>query len=239
VNEQIVKFGAEPVALSAGDMLRVGGCSLPVRLSRNPRARRYILRLKGAEVHVTIPRGGSKEFARSFAVKHLPWLEKQYERLRAQPPPSSDAPIYFRGVPLPLKWDRETGAACLGELSFSCFEEAHLRGGARLTLQSLARHELPPRVRHFVSVYGLDVDRIQVRDQKSRWGSCSARRSISLNWRLVQTPDSVRDYVILHELMHLKEMSHSPRFWRLVENVCPGFREARSWLRLYGARLGV
>ena len=70
-----------------------------------------------------------------------------------------------------------------------------------------------------------------VRNQRSRWGSCSRRGTISLNWRLVQTPDLVRDYIIHHELMHLREMNHSARFWARVEEVCPGWREAERWLK--------
>jgi len=72
-----------------------------------------------------------------------------------------------------------------------------------------------------------------VRSQKSRWGSCSRRGTISLNWRLIQTPDFVRDYIILHELAHLREMNHSPRFWRAVIEFCPGYRDAERWLRAH------
>jgi predicted metal-dependent hydrolase len=69
--------------------------------------------------------------------------------------------------------------------------------------------------------------------ERARWGSCSRTGHICLNWRLVQMPDSVRDYVILHELMHLKRMDHSPKFWNLVLQACPDFRDARAWLRAY------
>src|SRR5438067_312828 len=81
--------------------------------------------------------------------------------------------------------------------------------------------EFPPRVMELAALCDLRIQRVTVRDQKSRWGSCSRRATISLNWRLIQTPDFVRDYVILHELMHLREMNHSRRFWRHVQNVCP------------------
>jgi len=77
----------------------------------------------------------------------------------------------------------------------------------------------------------LDVRRVSVRNQRTRWGSCSRRGTISLNWRLLQAPPSVRDYIILHELMHLREMNHSPRFWRQVESVCPDFLQAERWLK--------
>ena len=76
-----------------------------------------------------------------------------------------------------------------------------------------------------------------MRNQRSRWGSCSRRGTISLNWRLVQTPAYVRDYLVLHELAHLKEMNHSRRFWREVERLCPGFREAERWLKQHASLL--
>jgi len=81
------------------------------------------------------------------------------------------------------------------------------------------------------------VRRITVRNQRSRWGSCSRRGTISLNWRLVQTPVFVRDYLVLHELAHLKEMNHSRRFWDEVARLCPGFREAERWLKQHSRLL--
>jgi predicted metal-dependent hydrolase len=74
------------------------------------------------------------------------------------------------------------------------------------------------------------VRRISIRNQRSRWGSCSRRGTISLNWRLIQAPPAVRDYLILHELAHFREMNHSQRFWREVARLCPQFAEAERWL---------
>ena len=104
-------------------------------------------------------------------------------------------------------------------------------------LWGLARQELPPRVLELARVHGLTVTRVTVRNQRSRWGSCSRRGTISLNWRLLQAPATVRDYVILHELMHLREPNHSAAFWRLVAQVCPEYRPARQWLREHGVLL--
>ena len=77
-----------------------------------------------------------------------------------------------------------------------------------------------------------------VRNQRSRWGSCSRRGTISLNWRLIQAPVFVRDYLILHELAHLKEMNHSRRFWREVARLCPDFAQAERWLKEHASLLG-
>jgi predicted metal-dependent hydrolase len=98
-------------------------------------------------------------------------------------------------------------------------------------LKARAGHELPARLLAMAAEHGVTVARISVRDQRWRWGSCSRSGHICLNWRLVGMPDWVRDYVLIHELMHLKRMDHSPKFWKLVGEACPEYRVARSWLR--------
>ena len=103
--------------------------------------------------------------------------------------------------------------------------------GAVEGLKARARRELPPRLLELAAMHGLVVSRISIRNQRWRWGSCSRGGHICLNWRLVTTPDWVRDYVLVHELMHLKRMDHSRKFWKLVAGACPRFREARQWLR--------
>ena len=99
------------------------------------------------------------------------------------------------------------------------------------SLRPQAERELPARLMELAAEHGHRVSGVTVRDQRSRWGSCSRSGRISLNWRLVQVPPSVRDYVLLHELTHLSVSNHSPRFWRTIEAVCPWHREARAWLR--------
>jgi hypothetical protein len=100
-------------------------------------------------------------------------------------------------------------------------------------LRDRAKRELPARLLELAAEHGVTVARASVRSQKWRWGSCSRNGHICLNWRLVKMPDWVRDYVLIHELMHLKRMDHSKRFWRLVAAAYPAFREARAWLRAY------
>jgi predicted metal-dependent hydrolase len=101
----------------------------------------------------------------------------------------------------------------------------------------LAARELPARVLELAAPHHLPVQRVTVRNQRSRWGSCSRRGTISLNWRLVQTPLFVRDYLVLHELAHLREMNHSSRFWSEVERICPDFPEAERWLKQHSGLL--
>lgn len=101
-------------------------------------------------------------------------------------------------------------------------------------LRARASVELPARLFTLARSYGLTVAKVTVRSQRSRWGSCGRDGHICLNWRLVLVPDWIRDYVIIHELMHLRRMDHSPAFWQLVAGACPGYQQARRWLRLNG-----
>ena len=107
--------------------------------------------------------------------------------------------------------------------------EAEWRAAAREALTEVAEREAPK--------LGVAYERIAVRDQKTRWGSCSSRGTLSFNWRLVLAPEEVLDYVVVHELCHLREPNHSQRFWRLVEDARPGWQAQRDWLRMHGPEL--
>lgn len=100
-----------------------------------------------------------------------------------------------------------------------------------------AERELPPMMHALARAHGITISRVSVRDQRSRWGACSSKGSITLNWRLIRVPAFVREYVLIHELMHRRELNHSRRFWRLVAACCPRHAEAREWLRREGKRL--
>jgi len=104
-------------------------------------------------------------------------------------------------------------------------------------LRMKAAEELPPQLLALAAGHGLAVHRVTIRNQRSRWGSCSPRGHITLNFRLMLMPPDVREYILIHELMHLKQPNHSIRFWRLVEVACPGFRDAERWLKKNGPSL--
>jgi predicted metal-dependent hydrolase len=106
-----------------------------------------------------------------------------------------------------------------------------LRGRIERHLWRLASKELTARALELAALHQVAVSRVSVRNQRSRWGSCSRHGTISLNWRLIQAPVFVRDYIVLHELMHRREMNHSARFWREVERVCPDYEMADRWLK--------
>lgn len=100
-----------------------------------------------------------------------------------------------------------------------------------------AKEYFPKRVAYFHQFTGGYYDRITIRDQKTRWGSCSARGTLSFNWRLMLAPPAILDYVVVHELCHLTHMNHSAAFWQKVESVYPDYRTARKWLKDHGQEL--
>lgn len=112
-----------------------------------------------------------------------------------------------------------------------------MAGEERRRLRALAKEMLPPRLLQLAAQHGLTVTRVSIRNQRSRWGSCGRDGHICLNWRLVQMPDWVRDYVLVHELMHLRRLDHSPAYWRLVAAAYPAYEAARVWLRRDGPAL--
>ncbi|HTR44007.1 MAG TPA: SprT family zinc-dependent metalloprotease [Pseudomonadales bacterium] len=208
-------------------------------IARSRRARRYVLRLRADGVaRLTIPRHGSMAEAWNFARRQTAWLARQLQQLSLRPVRPKEwiagTEILFRGEPVKIETSvNDRGSVVqFGSESFRLKNHGtDLRPAIEKHLRTLATAELPGRVDEFAALHGLSVRRVTIRNQRSRWGSCSANGVISLNWRLVQTPPFVRDYIILHELMHLRQMNHSARFWTEVERVCPDYKKAKLWLK--------
>lgn len=99
-----------------------------------------------------------------------------------------------------------------------------------------AKRLLKERCRFFAERMGVSYGTITVREQKTRWGSCSAKGNLNFNWKLVLMPEEILDYLVVHELAHRVEMNHSPAFWRVVERELPDYRERRAWLKKNGSR---
>jgi len=210
---------------------------LTVHLVRPPRARRYLLRLQSnGTVRLAIPRRGSRAEGLRFLERSEAWLLKQstqwQKRNAARQSWAEGTHFLFRGEDVTLRVENE-------HLQFSDQivsippAQSDYRKLVFAHLRRLAERELPLRTRELAQVHGISINRVTVRAQKSRWGSCSARGTISLNWRLIQAPASVSDYLIIHELMHRREMNHSSRYWKLVEEAFPTYRLAEQWLKRF------
>jgi predicted metal-dependent hydrolase len=212
---------------------------------RHRRARRYILRvLADGTVRVTLPRWGVKREAEAFLDASSAWIARQLAGRREPPraePWGDGTGILVGGRTVTLRLERGSDAVRVWCETVLIGTMPHGRGDVRAFvsawLMARARRELPPRLQALAAEHGITVPRVSIRDQRSRWGACSPTGTITLNWRLVQTPDHVRDYVLLHELMHRRELNHSRRFWRLVAAACPAHAEARRWLRKEGKLL--
>jgi predicted metal-dependent hydrolase len=240
----VLDFISKLMGEAESDYLLVRGRQVRLVTVRSERARRYHLRLRpDGSARLTIPRRGSVAEGRRFAERSGEWLARQLEKLSRRPVrPQSwriGTTVLFRGQLVTLEAGIEDGMVRLGGESIRITGAGeNLRPWITKHLWKLAATELPERTHELAAVHQLTVARVTVRNQRSRWGSCSRRGTISLNWRLIQTPPFIRDYIILHELMHLREMNHSSRFWREVERVCPGYAVAEKWLKQNSGLLG-
>lgn len=210
------------------------------------RARRYILRVRpGGGLRVTIPRGGSRAEAARFMERHTAWIGRERARVLA----TGVSTEWHEGGVVLLRGEQVVLQATAGNVPPSRVLRygnrsvrvpagaGDLRPYVEADLRLFARAELGARLHELAGMHGLTVAGFTIRNQKSRWGSCSRDGRIALNFRLVQMPPEISDYVLIHELMHLKEQNHSIRFWRLVEAACPGFRAAERWLKVQGRSL--
>ncbi len=228
-----------------------------VEVRRHPAARRLTLRVSQTRraVIVTVPMQCNLLEAGSFLHRNIDWVR---ERLGSIPEPiafQSGAVVPLRGEPHTLHFTgirnrgvrvkriaaSEMAAANRSPDNYSKLEVSGPVEYAipRLTdwLLEEARRDLDARVVHHATNLGLTAKRITVRDQSSRWGSCSTTGTLSFSWRLILAPPLILDYVAAHEVSHLKEMNHGSRFWALVRRTMPQMDEARQWLHIYGMGL--
>jgi len=218
----------------------------PVRIRRHRQARRYTLRIHAAtrEVILTMPPRGSVREAKEFAQKHVGWIAARLRRLPEAAPFADGTMLPLRGVHHRIVhrpgrrgtvWP-ETGAD--GEaLLCVAGEVPHVGRRVGDFLRREALRDLEVSSRRAAEQLGVTIKRISVRDQSSRWGSCSTTGLLSYSWRLILAPPFVLDYLAVHEVAHLIEMNHSSRFWRLVNSVCSDANRAKLWLDIHGTDL--
>ncbi len=253
----IFNLRRSPPPISRTRDLEIDGLNVSVVLRRNAQARRFILKIgaRNSQVVLTMPSNGSEVEAMDFAISQAHWIKS---RITAQ----SDIIDFVDGVEIPLRdimhtidhrpgergtvWtlpgngkgviDAEEGA-----LPVICVagDAWHLARRLRDWLKKQARADLKQSVEHHSGQLGLRPKNITIRDQTTRWGSCSSSGALSFSWRLILAPPYVLDYVAAHEVAHLQEMNHSPCFWKLVEHRLPDYRKAQKWLKSNGAGLHI
>jgi predicted metal-dependent hydrolase len=217
-----------------------------VRVRRHRQARRYTLRIDAAsrDVVLTMPPRGSLKEAKEFAQKHGGWIAARLKRLPEAAPFAHGIEVPLRGVPHRIvhrRGERGTvwteadadgnGIICVAG------ETAHVNRRVGDFLKRQAQRDLDAASRRYAAALGVAIKRISVRDQSSRWGSCSNTGVLSFSWRLIFAPPFVLDYLAAHEVCHLVELNHSPRFWRLVSRQYPNVERAKVWLDVHGTDL--
>jgi hypothetical protein len=217
-----------------------------VRLRRHRQARRYTLRIQSAtrEVILTIPPRGTLKDAREFAQKHGGWIAARLGRLPKAAPFADGVEVPFRGVPHQIAHRRGRRGTVWTEAGIDGAPLLCVAGDVphidrRITdfLRREARRDLEAASRRLAGELGVSIRRVSVRDQSSRWGSCSTTGALSFSWRLILAPGFVLNYLAAHEVAHLVEMNHSARFWRLVQRLCPDNDRAKIWLDVHGTDL--
>jgi len=218
-----------------------------VRLRRHRQARRYTLRVVAVtrEAVLTMPPRGSFREAREFAEKHGAWIASRLDRLPRAAPFEHGVEVPLRGVVHAISHRRSARGTVWTEtdrdgrrlLCVASHDAAHVSRRITDFLKREAKRDLEAAVARYAERLDVEVRRISVRDQVSRWGSCSTSGALSFSWRLVLAPRFVLDYLAAHEVAHLVEMNHSPRFWRLLGRICPEMERAKAWLDARGADL--
>lgn len=216
----------------------------PIHWKYSARSRRLSLRIdpRNAGIILSLPKNFPQKKAFLFLEAHREWIETHLDSL--PPLPSESGTICIEGQDLPI-----IRIPALSSFRPKLYpdkfvirqNDPHESVTIEAFLKSLAKARLPTRFHYWSDVMELKASRITLRDAKTRWGSCSAEGSIMLNWRLILAPRSVQDYVIIHELSHLKHFNHSADFWHLVEKYCPneknGRKESEKWLKIHGIKL--
>jgi predicted metal-dependent hydrolase len=217
-----------------------------VRLRRHRQARRYTLRIDAPtrEVVLTMPPRGSVREAKEFAQKHGGWIAARLKRLPEATPFTHGVEVPLRGEPHRIVHRRGERGTVWTETDGSgqrllCVagEPPHVDRRISDFLKREAQRDLDAASRNYAAQIGVSIKRICVRDQSSRWGSCSNTGVLSFSWRLILAPPFVLDYLAAHEVSHLVELNHSPRFWRLVKRLYPQLERAKVWLDANGTDL--
>lgn len=222
----------------------IDGRRVPVKLIVNPRARHVSVRIDPTrrEAIATAPTKRHLKHAAQFAAERAGWIAQELSRLPKGVSLSPGSFVSFRGVEHELTYERGRGqarveAGLIPRLVVPATDPALFEARVIRFFKEQAREELIDRVATHAVTLGVKPVKIQVKELRSRWGSCSVEGVLSFSWRLILAPPFVLDYLAAHEVAHLREMNHSRRFWAHVKRCMPEFERGREWLHEYGCAL--
>ncbi|HMK38121.1 MAG TPA: SprT family zinc-dependent metalloprotease [Bacteroidota bacterium] len=228
--------------------ITLGGREIPYSVRASRRARGVSLRIRDAHhVEVVVPVHHVAPLPESVLRRHAGWIIRTFDRLRragaaqAETPFATGTRLLLLGAERTIRItreDRRRPSITLSEseiiVRLTRESPEDIRPLLGRWIRSRASSVIPARVAELNRQWNFPYASITVRNQRTRWGSCSRKGALSFNWRLTILPPDVADYLICHELAHLKYLDHSPRFWALVERICPSFRQSERWLRRHG-----
>jgi len=199
------------------------------------------------EVIVRAPIRATKKDIHDFITDKLHWINKTLLRFKKRSVTVTEKHFIsgegflFLGQSYVLQIIDENHSPFVFDEGFIITTAAQPRANVLLTnwYKEKAHELFHERLTYFAPLLGVNYQRMRLSSASKRWGSCSMRGNINLNWRLIMAPISIIDYVIVHELAHLREMNHSPRFWQLVSVILPDYAQSRAWLREFGDALVV
>jgi predicted metal-dependent hydrolase len=222
--------------------IELGGKRLPIVLKRLHNARRLTLRLApdGSAVRITLPAWAEAREAIAFAHARAEWLASQQAKLPTRAAPAPGGEVRYRGKGLRLEWDAKAPRRPLadGETLRIGGPQTGIEGRLKRWLEAEALRLAEADMREYCTAAGLDPVPVSLTRAQRRWGSCSDKSRIRINWRLVQAPDHVRRSVVAHEVAHLVHFDHSPHFHALLDRLFEGeIAAADRWLKEHGRGL--
>jgi predicted metal-dependent hydrolase len=231
---------------SIEDVITLGGREVRYQIRRSARARRMSLRVvPGIGLEVVLPRGFTLREASTMVRRHQGWVLRALDRLTLESARRVElvdgAALPFIGGELTLRVvdgatrnsARRQGDILTVSLANGTAPSVAVEGWYR----SQAKKLTAERAAIHAAALSVEFGRIAIKDTRSRWGSCSSKGNLNFSWRLLLGPEAVLDYVVAHEVAHLKELNHSPAFWAHVATLCPEFKSHRAWLRKHGRDL--
>ena len=236
------RLPSEPDATLKPQHILLSGRIVSYQLRRD--RRRLAMRIDERGLRVGAPRNLSLITIEAFLREHARWVLEKLDTYQARATPrhlslhdGAQLPVLGRECTVRITSGNNRGYWDESTLWLAARPQADLQSIARRALQRRAMEHFAPRVATAAQRLGCSMPALGLTSARTRWGSCSSRSGIRLNWRLIHLEENLIDYVIAHEVAHLVEMNHSPRFWRTVETLYPHWQQARSNLRRQGAAL--